>query len=169
MFNLEKRTYFATVGELRALLSKYPDDTEITGFGGWFHVDNEENTVFIDSTPLNNYYDEDDDELEKDELEERRCNRDYQLYRRDYESETFFVNNKLMRIYLDEDDYWDYELYNINLTAVDTGTLYRGRDMTRNDIAERVLSRHNLEKAKRSYFTPTIGLEALCESEGNNL
>ncbi len=67
MYDLKKRSYVTTLGELRSLLAELPDDTEISGagaLGAWLHFAKEETIVCIDPESLYDCYEEyDDDEV----------------------------------------------------------------------------------------------------------
>ena len=61
MYDLKKRAYISTLGELRSLLADLPDDTEISGagaFGAWLHFKKGENLVCIDPECLYDCYEE---------------------------------------------------------------------------------------------------------------
>ena len=80
MYDLKKRAYISTLGELRSLLSTLPDDTEISGagaFGAWLHFKKGENLVCIDPECLYDYYEEYDDEevgeKEEEQVEEHKA------------------------------------------------------------------------------------------------
>ena len=66
MYDLMKRAYFSTLGELRILLKDMPDSTLIRTCGcydNWLHFSLEENIVSIDYENLGDIYCE---ELEKE-------------------------------------------------------------------------------------------------------
>ena len=80
MYDLNKRAYISTLGELRSLLSTLPDDTEISGagaFGAWLHFAKERNLVCIDPECLYDCYEEYDDEevgeKEEEQVEEHKA------------------------------------------------------------------------------------------------
>ena len=61
MYDLNKRSYFTTLGELRMLLADLPDDTRIYACGDedcFLHVDGEGKIVSIDYDALDSDYDE---------------------------------------------------------------------------------------------------------------
>lgn len=61
MYDLKKRSYFTTLGELRQLLADYPDDTPIYACGAsgcYLHIDDEGSHVSIDYDALDSEYDE---------------------------------------------------------------------------------------------------------------
>ena len=61
MYNLNKRSYFTTIGELRLLLAEYPDDSSIYACGSsgcYLHIDDEDGFVSIDYDALDFDYDE---------------------------------------------------------------------------------------------------------------
>ena len=73
MYDLNKRSYFTTLGELRMLLADLPDDTEVSGagaFGAWLHFDKEKDFICIDPESLYADYAEeygDDEEVKEEE------------------------------------------------------------------------------------------------------
>ena len=74
MYDLNKRAYISTLGELRSLLSTLSDDTEISGagaFGAWLHFAREKNIVCIDPESLYDCYEEYDDEEVGEKEEEQ--------------------------------------------------------------------------------------------------
>ena len=74
MYDLKKRAYISTLGELRSLLADLPDDTEISGAGAdgaWLHFKKGENLVCIDPECLYDYYEE-VGEKEEDQVEEHK-------------------------------------------------------------------------------------------------
>ena len=61
MYDLNKRSYFTTLGELRLLLADYPDDTSIYACGAsgcYLHIDDESCFASIDYDALDSDYDE---------------------------------------------------------------------------------------------------------------
>ena len=61
MYDLNKRSYFTTLGELRLLLADYPDDTNIYACGAsgcFLHIDDEGSFVSIDYDALGAEYDD---------------------------------------------------------------------------------------------------------------
>ena len=61
MYNLDKRSYFTTLGELRLLLADYPDDTPIYACGAsgcYLHIDDEGSFASIDYDALDSDYDD---------------------------------------------------------------------------------------------------------------
>ena len=67
MYDLNKRSYFTTLGELRLLLADYPDDTRIYACGAddaYLHIDDSGKFVSIDYDDLSSDY---DDELSIDD------------------------------------------------------------------------------------------------------
>ena len=57
MFNSEKKSNFATIGELRVLLADFPDNTPVYVCGlpnSYLHVDEDDRFVSFDDDPL--YY-----------------------------------------------------------------------------------------------------------------
>ena len=69
MYDLNKRSYFTTLGELRLLLANYPDDTRIYSCGAddaYLHIDDSGKFVSIDYDDLSSDYDDEvsiDDDL----------------------------------------------------------------------------------------------------------
>ena len=62
MYDLKKRSYFTTLGELRMLLADLPDDTEVcTGgvFGSYLHFAEDNSLVSFDDEDLGEDYAED--------------------------------------------------------------------------------------------------------------
>ena len=65
MFDIKKRAYFTTLGELRMLLKDYPDEMPVYNCGcedSWLHVDADGKFISLDNESL--YYDY-CDELDK--------------------------------------------------------------------------------------------------------
>ena len=61
MYDLNKRSYFTTLGELRFLLADYPDDTRIYTCGAddaYLHIDDSGKFVSIDYDDLGSDYDD---------------------------------------------------------------------------------------------------------------
>ena len=61
MYDLNKRSYFTTLGELRQLLAEYPDDTRIYACGStdaYLHIDDSSKFVSIDYDDLGSDYDD---------------------------------------------------------------------------------------------------------------
>ena len=186
MYDLNKRAYISTLGELRSLFAALPDDTEIYGagdYGAWLHFDNEKNFVCIDPESLySDYSEEYGDEEETAEIEQMKAHesRMVQPYGYDDGWQAFFVGDKLMRTYLVIDDSideveeggdgecfgacWDFELYNIKLTPIESGQLGKQGNMTREEVTREVLSWRNLENKERTYFAPTEDFVELCET-----
>lgn len=73
MYDLNKRSYFTTLGELRLLLANYPDDTRIYSCGAddaYLHIDDSGKFVSIDYDDLSSDYNDElsiDDDLFWDE------------------------------------------------------------------------------------------------------
>ena len=178
MYDLKKRAYISTLGELRELLAELPDDTEISGagaFGAWLHFDNEKNFVCIDPESLGEsveeYYTDDEEQKEEEQMKEHEIR--LKGIKEDWQ--TFFAGSKLMRTFqviddtVDEEggdrfgECWDYELYNVNLTIADSGQLGKQGNTTREDAIKEVLSWNHLEHEKRNYICVTEDLMELCE------
>lgn len=75
MYDLNKRAYITTLGELRLLLADYPNDTEISGagaFGAWLHFDKGKDLVCIDPESLSEseeeYYTDDEEQKMKEQM-----------------------------------------------------------------------------------------------------
>ena len=61
MYNLKKRAYFTTLGELRMLLKDYPDETPVYNCGcedSWLHIDAEGKFISLDNESLFSDYSE---------------------------------------------------------------------------------------------------------------
>ena len=175
MYDLNKRSYISTLGELRMLLAALPDDTEISGAGAsgaWLHFTNDEHFVCIDPESLYDCYEEDDE----GEAEERqRKAHELRLSAVKEDLQFLLVGNKLMRTYetiddtIDEEDgecfgaCWDYELYDVQLKVIDGGQLGKCGNMTRKEAVETVLAWHNLNQEERHTIIPTDSLIELCE------
>lgn len=59
MYNIEKRTSFSTVGELKKLLENLSDETQvfITGDSAcWFHIEEDESVICLDTEDLEDCY-----------------------------------------------------------------------------------------------------------------
>lgn len=62
MYDLNKRSYFTTLGELRALLAKLPDDTKVCTsgvYGSYVHFAKDDSLVSFDDEDLGEDYAED--------------------------------------------------------------------------------------------------------------
>lgn len=170
MYDLNKRSYFSTLGELRMLLASFPNETEVcTGgvLGSYLHFEKDRNLVSFDDEDLGCDYDLEypgyyDDELylKRQEIEDKEY--DQRLRIIDEGWQVFVVGNKLMRTFLADDGSWDYELYDIKLTPIESGQLGEDRNMTREEVTREVLSWRNLEKKERTYFAPTEDFVDLC-------
>ena len=177
MYDLNKRSYFTTLGELRMLLADLPNETEVcTGgvLGSYLHFEKDKDLISFDDEDLDcdysvdypEYYDENELYLQCQENEDKEyCERQGSI---DEGWQAFFVGKKLMRTFLAGDGSWDYELYNIKLTPVDSGQIGEGRDRTREDVIKKVLSWNHLEREKRVYFAPTEEFVELCEDLNSN-
>ena len=71
-----------------------------------------------------------------------------------------------MRTYLASDGSWDYELYDISLSVVDSGQLGENGNMTRNEAIETVLSWNKLQDKKRHYITLSEDIMDHFEDQG---
>ena len=77
MYNLKKRSYITTVGELRSLLAGIPNSTEISACGAceaWLHFDDEKGLICIDYDSLDDCYpdfDEAADMVEEQQADHR--------------------------------------------------------------------------------------------------
>ena len=61
MYDISKRKQFSTVGELKQLLKNYSDDVQIVVTGDdycWFHVENDESVICLDTEDLEECYEE---------------------------------------------------------------------------------------------------------------
>jgi len=177
MYDLNKRSYFTTLGELRMLLADLPNETEVcTGgvLGSYLHFDKDKDLISFDDEDLGpdydldypEYYGEDELYLERQVIEANEYDERQQTIDEGWQA--FFVGKKLMRTFLADDGSWDYELYNIKLTPVDSGQIGEGRDRTREDVIKKVLSWNHLEREKRVYFAPTEEFVELCEDLNSN-
>ena len=167
MYDLNKRSYFTTLGELRSLLADLPDDTEISGAGAdgaWLHFGKERNIVCIDPESLSESVEEYYTDDEEQKMEEQIKAHEYRSNGIEDDWQAFFAGNKLMRTFLADDGSWDYELYDIRLTPVDSGQIGEARNMTREKVTREILSRNHLENKERNYFAPTEDFVELCES-----
>ncbi len=158
MYDLKKRAYFTNLGELRMLLAEKPNETEVcTGgvLGSYLHFDKERDLISFDDEDLDPDYDIygyswDALEESQNREDEEHCER---LGGIDEGRQYFFVGDKLMRTYLADDGSWDYELYDISLSIVDSGQLGENGNMTRNEVIETVLSWNKLDKKPKHYIT----------------
>ena len=70
MYDLNKRSYFTTLGELRLLLANYSDDTPVSVcgvIGSYLHFAEDDSYVTFDDEALDSDYDEwslNDDDIE---------------------------------------------------------------------------------------------------------
>ena len=168
MYNLKKRAYFTNLGELRMLLADMPDDTKVcTGgvLGSYLHFEKDKELVSFDDEDLSDHdaYDElvdnDDDTFYEKTLHEEAEAHDSRLERLDEGRRYMLCGDKLMRTSLADDGSWDYELYNISLSVVDSGQLGEDRRITREEAINTVLSWNNLDKAIKQYLAPPIAEE----------
>ena len=82
---------------------------------------------------------------------------------RDTENAAYLINGScIYGAFLADDGSWDYELYDIKLTPIESGQLGEDRNMTREEVTREVLSWRNLEKKERTYFAPTEDFVDLC-------
>ena len=182
MYDLKKRAYISTLGELRELLAELPDDTEILACGSsdaWLHFEKDNSLVSLDYADLDDgtvYLElDDDDDLREQKIESEDNEHSERLSSIEEGWQAFFIGNKLMRTFqvvddtVDEEDgerfgeCWDYELYNVNLTIADSGQLGKQGNTTREDAIKEVLSWNHLEHEKRNYICVTEDLVELCE------
>ena len=178
MFDLNKRSYFTTLGELRMLLADLPDDTEVSGagaFGAWLHFDKEKALICIDPESLYANYDEEYGDEEEGKEEEQMKEHELRLSAVKEERQFFLVGDKLMRTYetiddtIDEEDgecfgaCWDYELYDIQLKVVDSGQLGKCGNMSREEVVQKVLEWNKLSNEKRTYIPCTDAILDLAE------
>lgn len=62
MYDLKKRAYFTTLGELRMLLEDYPDEMPVFNCGcvdSWLHIDTKRKLISLDNESLSFDYYED--------------------------------------------------------------------------------------------------------------
>ena len=191
MYDINKRSYFTNLGELRMLLANLPNETEVcTGgvFGSYLHFEKDRDLISFDDEGLDDDYLEDypecDNEndyyLQCEEIENHQIiedvERDKRLCDINEGWQAFFVGDKLMRTFLviddsiDEEDgecygaCWDFELYDVKLTPIESGQLGKQGNMTREEVIDKVLSWNHLEKEDRNYLHVTENLVELCES-----
>lgn len=65
MYNIKKRKQFKTVGDLKELLKDVPDETQVVVTGDdycWFHIEEDESVICLDTEELDDVYEEYDDE-----------------------------------------------------------------------------------------------------------
>ncbi len=178
MYDLNKRSYFTTLGELRMLLADLPDDTEVSGagaFGAWLHFDKEKALICIDPESLYADYAEEYGDEEEVKEEEQMKEHELRLSAVNEERQFFLVGDKLMRTYetiddtIDEEDgecfgaCWDYELYDVQLRVVDSGQLGKCGNMSREEVIQRVLEWNKLSNEKRTYIPYTDAIVELSE------
>ena len=179
MYDLNKRSYFTTLGELRRLLADLPDDTEVSGagaFGAWLHFDKESDIVCIDPESLYEHYDEEyGDEEEEEQMNEQMKQHELRLSTVKEDLQFLLVGDKLMRTYetiddtIDEEDgkhfgaCWDYELYDVQLKVVDSGQLGKCGNMAREEAIQKVLGWDKLSNEKRTQIPCTEALVELTE------
>ncbi len=173
MYDINKRSYFSHLGELRMLLSNLPNETEVCTsgvLGSYLHFEKDRDLISFDDEDLGSHYDEEYPEYYGEEelyIERQIIEDDEYSERQDIIEkgwQTFFVGNKLMRTFLASDGSWDYELYDIKLTPVDSGQLGEGMNMSRKEVTDKVLSWNHLENEDRTYFPTTESIVELCES-----
>lgn len=167
MYNIMKRSYFTTLGELRMLLADLPNETEVcTGgvLGSYLHFAKDKDLISFDDENLDSdysdeypdYYDENELYLVQQEREDREYSERIEMIEegRQY----FIVGNKLMRTFLADDGSWDYELYDVNLSVVDSGQIGNDRITGRDEVINLILSDNKLDKEKRYYISPDAGM-----------
>lgn len=155
MYDLNKRSYFTNLGELRQLFANYPDETEVcTGgvLGTYVHFMKDSAFASFDDEDLG----EDDcyPELEDEETWQRKQELEHamRLFAIETDTQFFFVGNKLMRTFLTSDGAWDYGLYDIRLHAVDSGQLGEDLKMSREEVTKKVMEWNNLDGEDRIYI-----------------
>ena len=166
MYDLNKRSYFTTLGELRMLLADLPDDTEVSGagaFGAWLHFDKERAFICIDPESLYSDYGDEEEGKEEEQMKEHEL----RLSTVKEDLQFFLVGNKLMHTYeviddtIDEEDgerfgaCWDYELYDVQLKVIDSGQLGKCGNMSREEVIQKVLEWNKLSNEKRTYIACT--------------
>lgn len=170
MYDLNKRSYFTTLGELRELLAGLPDDTEVCtcgALGSYIHFEENNSIISFDTETLNDgvTYPELDDEAvweQREEIEDNEYSK--RITRIEEGWQVFVAGNKLMRTFLADGGTWDYELYDIRLTPVDSGQIGEAKNMTREEVTRDVLSWNHLENKERNYFAPSEDFVELCEA-----
>lgn len=183
-YDFNKRSYFTHLGELRMLLADLLDETEVCVggcLGAYIHFADDKPLVSFDDEELNyayppRYFDEDELYLKKQEQEDYEYGNRQQMI--DTGPQFIVVGNKLMRTFLADDGSWDYELYDVSLSVVDSGQLGGRYDpdgnpwdesclsddwvnITRNETIETVLEWNGLTNEKVYHLSP-IAMEALC-------
>ena len=169
MYDLKKRAYFTNLGELRMLLNTMPDDTEVCACGAdspYIHFSKEKNLISIDYSDLNEYdcYEElmnDEEELYVQRQIEEDKEHDRRIEWLDEGTKYMVVGNKLLRTFLTDDGSWDYELYDISLSIVDSGQIGENRNLTREGAVFQVLSWNKLNEKMRFFISP---LPEACEA-----
>ena len=183
MFDLNKRSYFTTLGELRMLLAHLPADTKVcTGgvLGSYLHFAEDGSLVSFDDDDLwSDYYEacpSDDDDFWQGQDALMMEEHTQRLREIEEGREFFFIGDKLMRIYKTEDDSvdeedgecfgacWDYELYDVQLKVVDGGQIGKYGNMTREDVIQDVLAWNNLDAEQRTYIPATEALYDLTDT-----
>ena len=183
MFDLNKRSYFTTLGELRMLLAHLPADTKVcTGgvLGSYLHITEDGSLVSFDDDDLWSDYDEaypsDDDDFWQGQDALMMEEHSQRLREIEEGREFFFIGDKLMRIYKTDDDFideedgecfgacWDYELYDVQLKVVDGGQIGKYGNMTREDAIQDVLAWNNLDAEQRTYIPATEALYDLTDT-----
>ena len=171
MYDLKKRAYFTTLGELRMLLSEMPNETEVCSggvLGSYLHFDKERDLISFDDEHLDPDYDLDG--YPGDACEESHDREDKEHGERILgiaeDRQCFFVGDKFMRTYLASGGSWDYELYDISLSIVDSGQLGENENMTRNEVIDTVLSWNRLEGKVKHYITLSEDVMEHFENQG---
>ena len=183
MYDLNKRSYFTTLGELRMLLAHLPADTKVcTGgvLGSYLHFTEDGSLVSFDDDDLWSDYEEaypsDDDDFWQGQDALMMEEHTQRLREIEEDREFFFIGDKLMRIYKTEDDSvdeedgecfgacWDYELYDVQLKVVDGGQIGKCGNMTREDAIQDVLAWNNLDAEQRTYIPATEALYDLTDA-----
>ena len=65
MYDINRRAYFTTLGELRMLLKDFPNDTKVCTIGVWgsyLHIESDNSLISFDDEGLIDDYDELEDE-----------------------------------------------------------------------------------------------------------
>ncbi len=163
MYNLKKRAFFETLGELRMLLADMPDDTEVCICGSdscYIHFSKEKTLISFDYDDLSEPYcyeefaNDDDGELyEKKQIDEDSAH-DRRIEWLEKGTKYLVVGNKVLRTFLADDGSWDYALYDISLSVQDSGQLGANTNMTLNEAISTVLSWNNLNKKPQYHFLP---------------
>ena len=111
MYDLKKRAYFTTLGELRMLLEEYPDEMPVYNCGSpdnWLHIDEDEKFISLDNESLSCDY---TDELEQQGIADSGEMEEYYEFqqRKDHEERLEIAYYERLAVGQEMDfDYIDY-------------------------------------------------------------